>query len=143
MNTLQQFIKQSVGSKGNIFSISPVISPSGDFGRLSGIETIISSWDVILRTPEGSYDNDPEFGSNLMNFIFQPADDSTLDQIKSEITKKLSRYDDRAKIVNLNVNYLPNRKGFTVDIIVDYHGNKDRLSAIIDEATYFQFLSQT
>lgn len=143
MNKIDSFIKQSVGSRGNIFDITSRISPSGDFQRIKNIEVILSSWDVILRTPEGSYDNDPEFGSNLMRYIFQPADDTTLEQVRNEIFNKLSMYDDRAKVVSVVVGYLVDRKGFNVEIEVDYKGNKESLKAIIDETMYFDFLKQT
>jgi hypothetical protein len=77
-----------------------------------------------------------------MNYIFEPADNGTVEMIKSEIKYKLSKYDDRASITDIRINFLSNQKGFNVDIDVVYKGNKALLSAIIDESLYFQFLRQ-
>lgn len=142
MNLLDRFNEQIVGSQKKIFDYISIISPSGDFSKIQDIEVILSSWNNILLTPVGTYPFDSEFGSNLMNFIFEPADTGTAEMIKSEIRSKLNKYDDRASITNIQINFLNNKKGFNIDIEVSYNGEKALLSATISESLYFQFLRQ-
>lgn len=141
-NLLDRFNQQIVGSQGKVFDYVARISPSGDFTKVQDIEAILSSWNNILLTPVGTYPFDSEFGSNLMNYIFEPADTGTAEMIKSEIRYKLSKYDDRATITSIQINFLNNQKGFNVDIDIVYNGEKALLSATISESLYFQFLRQ-
>lgn len=143
MNILDRFNYQIIGSDNKIFDISAKISPSGDFAKLKDLDVIISSWNSILLTPVGTYPFDPDFGSRLLNFVFEPADSQTAKNIENEIVSKLSRYDDRGTIESINLKYLPDRKGFTVDISVDFKGLKGEISATIDDNVYFNFMRQS
>ncbi len=142
MNLLDRFNQQIIGSQKKVFDYIAKISPSGDFSKVQDIEVILSSWNNILLTPVGTYPFDSDFGSNLMSYIFEPADTGTAEMIQSEIRQKLSKYDDRATITDIKINFLNNQKGFNVDIEVNYNGKKALLSAIISESLYFQFLRQ-
>jgi len=142
MNLLDRFNQQIVGSQTKVFDYIARISPSGDFSKIKDIEVILSSWNNILLTPVGTYPFDKDFGSNLMNYVFEPADSGTAEMIKSEIKHKLSKYDDRASITDIRINFLNNQKGFNVDVDVSYNGEKALLSATINESLYFQFLRQ-
>lgn len=46
----------------------------------------------VVFTPKGQKLRDPEFGTNLIRFIFQPLDGETIDGIKSEVKDVVSRY---------------------------------------------------
>lgn len=142
MNTIDSFIKNSSGLADEDFDIVACIAPEGDFKRVRGIEAILSSWDVILRTPQGSYDNDPSFGSNLINLLFEPADSETIEKIKNEIVNKLRIFDPRATIKNISVSFLSDRRGFNVDMLIEYKGLQKNLSLNVDEKSYFQFMNQ-
>jgi len=143
INRVSSFVKNVSGSKSKIFDITSKLSPSGDFERISDIEVILSSWNIILKTPIGTYDHDPDFGSNLVNYIFEPADKTTADLIKTEISNVLSRYDNRATLSNIDVQFLLDKKGFVISLDVMYKGNKEKLKIIINENIYFNFLRQT
>lgn len=138
-NLLDRFKKNVIGSRGNISDFTSVISSSGDFKRVVDFETIMLSWNNILLTSTRSYDHDPEYGSDLYKMIFEPADEITKEKIKNEIITKLTKYDDRATPTSIVVDFLNNRKGFSVDIQVKYRGKKDQLQIIINESKYFKF----
>lgn len=140
MNLLDRFKKTVVGSKGTIADFTSSITSSGDFNRITDIHVILNSWSNILLTPTKTYDHDPEFGSNLYKMIFEPADEKTKNKIKNEIYSKLSKYDDRAKIQELNIFYLTNRKGFVVNIIANYKKQQSEVKIVIDESVYFRFM---
>lgn len=141
-NLLDRFNKQISGSQSRIYDYIEKISPSGDFTKIEGIEVIMSSWNNILISPEGTGPFDKNYGSKLLEFIFDPVDEVTANNIKIEVENKLMQYEDRAKILDIQINFLNNKKGFNVIVDVEYKGKKDRLSTIIDEAVYFNFLRQ-
>lgn len=139
-NLLDRFKKSGVGSAGRIADYLPKVAPYGDFTRITNINTILASWNNILLTPTRTYMHDPEYGTDLIKYIFEPATDATLEKIKKEIEYKLTLYDDRARIDDLEVFFLQNKKGFVTNIYVNYEGEQAELSATIDEETYFNFL---
>ena len=100
-NILDKFQSTSVGSSGSLLDFTGKISPSGDYTKIYDLDVILLSWLNILTTLKGTCDHDPEFGSNLYLFIFDPADSETQDAIKEEIMISLMTYDDRASIENV------------------------------------------
>jgi len=134
---MEKFQKSVIGSGGRIADYTAKIAPYGDFFRVEDLQTILSSWNNILLTPTRTYTYDPEFGSDLYRYVFDPQDEDTRQEIRDEILYKLKRYDDRAQIVDLKIEYLTGQKGFTVSIVVDYEGQTGGVSFEIDESLYF------
>ena len=114
---LDKFKISVVGSNSSIYDYNSVISPVGDFTRLSGINVIMNSWSNILRTAIGSYDHDPKYGCDLHKYIFEPADEDTRNAISDTIRDKLLQYDNRAQIDTVTVDYLKSGKGFVVTLV--------------------------
>lgn len=139
-NFLDRFNKTVVGIHNKVADYIPTISSQGDFKRTTNLDTILLSWNNILLTPVRTYTYDPEYGCELYKMIFEPADDSTIEKIKNEILGKLQTYDDRARIIGIEVQYLTNKKGFTVSINVDYEGERTQLGITLDDAMYFKFM---
>lgn len=135
----EKFLRSSIGSEGILSDYSSTISPRGDFTRLSGINVILSSWNTILSTPVRTVDHDPDFGSGIYRYVFEPIDDQTVQSIREEIISCLSRYDSRATIKSVNVYFLQDVKGFTVDITFSYNNRESCLSLTIDQQSYFNY----
>ena len=140
VSLLKRFEKEISGKKNEIVDFVPEIDATGDFKKIKGIQAIINSWTTILLTPLGTYDHDQKFGSKLFFYIFEPADELTRDKIMTEIDFRLPRFEDRAKIENIDVQFLSNKKGFTVTITVNYDGDTDILSQSITEQTASKLL---
>jgi phage baseplate assembly protein W len=138
-NILDKFKTTSIGSSGRVLDFSSKLSPSGDFSKLYDMDAILASWSNILITPRGSMDHDPEFGSDLHLYIFEPADTVTQESIKNEIYKAITTYDDRANIDEINVSFFKNKKGFNISIIANYEGDHSEMSLTMDENTYMSF----
>ena len=138
-NILDKFKTTSIGSSGRILDFSSKLSPSGDFNKLFDMDAILTSWSNILMTPRGSMDHDPEFGSDLYLYIFEPADTVTQESIKNEIYKAITTYDDRANIDEINVAFFKNKKGFNVSIVASYEGDNSEMNFTMDENTYMSF----
>ena len=138
-NLLSRFNQTVVGSGSKMGDYKSTISSKGDFKRIQGIEVIINSWNNILVTPKRSYMFDPEYGSNLYKMVFEPTDEKTKQQIIQETVGSIRKYDDRAQISNIKVEFFPNLKGFTVALDVSYDGDTSQLQVVIDQNSYFQF----
>jgi len=140
---LRRFNQTVAGSDSKLADYQAVISSVGDFRRIKNLEVILSSWNNILITPRRSYQFDPEYGSDIYKLIFEPADNDTLERIKTEVVETLLRYDNRAIIENVEVNLLSNRKGFNISIDVKYEGKTGQLEVVIDEDAYFKVFETT
>lgn len=140
---LKRFNQTVAGTRNQISDYVSVIAPVGDFRRISDIEVILNSWNNILITPKRSYIFDPEYGSNLYKLVFEPLDQITQEKIREEVIETIQRYDDRATIKNVTINFLPNYKGFQVNIDVSYKGDSSQLQVVIDQNVYFKFFEST
>jgi len=134
-NLLDRFNKEVIGSDSKIYDYLPKITASGDFKRIKGIDVIISSWNNILLTPRGTFLFDPEYGSELYKLVFEPVDDTTIERIKTEISSRLLIYDNRAEILSVDTLLKPNGKGYQINIVVEYEGEKGILSVSFDDST--------
>lgn len=139
-NLLDRFNKTVKGADDKDADYQPKIVNAGDFRRIEDIEVILSSWTNILVTPKRTYQYDPEYGSDLYKLVFDPADESTEEQIIQETIETLRTYDPRALVSNVEVSFIESRKGFNVAIDVQYKGERNQLQVIIDENVYFKFL---
>lgn len=135
-NILDKFRQTSVGSTGRILDYTSKLSSSGDFSKIYDLDAIITSWNNILITPKGSKDHDPEFGSNLYLYLFEPADTETQEGIKNEIIESISTYDNRASIDDIKVLFFSNKKGFNVTISIEFDGEISDITINLDESMY-------
>ncbi len=83
-STLEKFQKNIIGSRNRIVDYVDIVASSGDFSRVSNVQAILNSWNNILLTNVRSYVANPEYGSNLYKYVFDPADDVTMEGKKSE-----------------------------------------------------------
>lgn len=142
-NLLERFNKQVVGSSSKLYDYLTVISSRGDFKRIEDLNVILNSWNNILLTPRGTYLHDPEFGSDLYKYVFEPADDTTVEAIKSEVVDRITLYDDRATIEDAVVTIQNNGKRVNVELYVNYKGEKGILDVKFDDTTFADFLTRT
>jgi phage baseplate assembly protein W len=76
-------------------------SPKGFFLDLTTTDNQAIKSDLmhLILTRKGQRLYNPNFGTNLLRFIFEPNDDLTFSQIKQEITDVVKRY-----LPNLQIN---------------------------------------
>lgn len=134
-NLLSRFNKEVIGSDNNIYDYLAKITAKGDFKRVDNINVIITSWNNILMTPRRTYIMDPEYGSDLHKILFDPVDESTVERIKAEVVSRIRLYDDRATIEEVEILLNSNRKGFTVNLLIEYEGETGTLSVKFDDST--------
>jgi len=130
VTSLEKFKNNIIGSGNRISDYVPTVSSAGDFSKVTNIQVILNSWNNILLTPTRTYIANPEYGSNLYRYIFDPADGVTIEAIKDEIRYRLMLYDNRALLTNIEVSFMPDRHGFIVDIDMKY--KNDTASMVIE-----------
>ncbi len=133
INLIDKFNKEIVGSKETISDYIPRILPHGDFGKIYGLNAILNSWSNVLVTPCKTYIGDPEYGSNLYKLIGRPTNEQTKENIKNEIINTIQKYDDRAQISDIDIQFLSDKKGFTVKLSIEYDGEISDTSFSINE----------
>ena len=142
-NLLDRFKTQVIGSEETLRDYLSIIASVGDFKRINDLNVIINSWNNILLTPRGTYLHDPEFGSDLYKYVFEPSDDATTEGIKREVIDRISLYDNRATIEDIEVNISNNGKRVSIKIYVDFQGEKGSLDVKFDDTTFADFLTRT
>lgn len=137
MSKLSKFNELVIGNSREPTDFSPIISSSGDFTILRGLDVILNDWNNILMIPLGSYTDDPELGSNLYRLIFESANENLTKKIEEEVKIRLSRFDDRASIVSVESEFNPSNKSYDIYITVYYKGETSELKITADESSFF------
>jgi phage baseplate assembly protein W len=91
-------------------------------------DSIRSDITHLLFTPTGSRLRDPKFGSNLIRLLFQPHDEITFGDIKTEINTSVSRYLPKVTITDLQVENADDMEGRTARVKMNYK---------VDEGQFF------
>ena len=140
-NLLDRFKSSVIGSADSIRDYLPNIEAKGDFQSTVDINVIINSWRNILLTPRRNYPHDPVYGSDLYKMVFDPLDEITVQRIEDEVYAVIQRYDNRAFIESVNIKYLKIEKGVSLDIYVDYKGDRGLLSLVLNEQIFSGLLT--
>jgi phage baseplate assembly protein W len=83
-------------------------------------------------TARGTYIFDPDYGSDIYKYVYEPADEIVKQDIFNELENSLRLYEDRGEI-SYDVAFFSNKRGFVVDITVEYGEDKKTIGVTIDE----------
>lgn len=133
-NTLEKFRDTIPGNSKTPTDIVPLMDPSGDLKKITGIDVIVTGIRNLLLTSKGSYVFDPEYGVGIHRYIFDLFDERTEELIKSEITGALRRYEGRASVKPVIRKLSGGRKGFKIDLEIKYRGENRSISLSFDES---------
>ena len=124
-----------------LFGCLPEKGKNGDFKTYSDLEVIMQSIYVILNTPKGSRVWQPEFGCGVMTYIWDLADDKTIDKMRSEIESALLRWEPRINVTSVEVYLSPYSQGI-VDVNISFsYAGKDYTKNLSLSTTYNSDLS--
>lgn len=71
----------------------------------------------LLFTPKGQRVRNPNFGTNILKYIFEPNDDKTMTDIKIELQEVINKYFPGLKLLEINIDRDEEAvKDITVDI---------------------------
>jgi phage baseplate assembly protein W len=86
----------------------------------------------VIFTPKGQKLRDPDFGTDLIKYIFGPKDSATFSGIKSEITRQISRYVPQVEFRDINI-YNSETDEHGIIVSVEYgvkNGNKTDVTTV-------------
>lgn len=86
----------------------------------------------VIFTPKGSKLRDPEFGTDLVRFIFSSDEKSSLDGIKQEITSQIMKHVPQVEFRDIEI-YKEEKDGNSIVVMVEYgvkKGNKTEVTTV-------------
>lgn len=86
----------------------------------------------IIFTPKGQKLRDPDFGTNLVNYIFSPMDSTTFADLKGEISEQISKYVPDVEFRDISI-YNNEDNDNSVVVMVEYgvkKGNKTEITKV-------------
>lgn len=81
----------------------------------------------LIFTPKGQKIRDPEFGTNLIKYLFNPNDEDSWSEIKEDIKNSVSKFIPSVMFNNVNV-YAESGNGHGVIVELSYSVNEDNMS---------------
>jgi len=78
----------------------------GFFTKVSGKELLRDNLTQLIRTERGERVMLPHYGMNLRRYLFEPLDELTFSNIRSEIVYSINSYEPRVEILKLRVSSL-------------------------------------
>jgi len=89
---------------------------------------------MILLTNPGERVMLPEFGSGIMNLLFDPLDSETVAQIKARIAEAIAMWDDRIAFVDFQVRI--NESNHQLECKVVFQNAKDPMATALQEVNF-------
>lgn len=83
---------------------------------IDGKDAIKSSIMHLIFTPKGQRVRNPDFGTNLIQYIFNPDDSQTWSDIKSEIRESVSKFVPNTNIDDITISTTDNGLGLIASI---------------------------
>lgn len=80
------------------------------------VDGIISDLMHLIFTPKGQRLRDPEFGTNLIQFIFEPNDDQTWGDVEMEIKECVSKNIPNCSINHIEIYDVEDGRGLVAEI---------------------------
>jgi len=130
--SFEDFFYSVPDSDKSNFDINNVFTAYGDWSKLEGANIIIKRIISQLLIIKGTYPFDPLFGENLLQFLYEPFDEITMDKIKDVVGEVVQQNRGKEKITYEVLKYSTG-KGFRINIIIDMNGKKVKYPVDIDE----------
>lgn len=102
------------------FGFTSQIAPTGDFNTYHGKNLAIYRLAVLLSIASGSYFNDPDLGINLMMYIFKPMTKQNVGLIKTELERKIEKYEKDFYLRDISVTSNASTKKITIKLFLKY-----------------------
>lgn len=117
------YLKTSYMANGKYINIDFPFkeSPQGFYVNLNADTQKAIKADLmhLLLTRKGQRIYNPDFGTNLMKYIFEPNDSLTLESVKNEVNASVNKYLPKLKVINLSVTQSTTNE-YVATIRIDY-----------------------
>jgi phage baseplate assembly protein W len=104
---------------GSGLAFPPAADSRGAMAMVAYEEDIRQSIQIILATNPGERVMRPDFGAGLRDFVFEPADLSTINRLKTRVQESLIDFEPRISVQNVDVTIDPVTKN-TLFISITY-----------------------
>lgn len=84
----------------------------------------------LLTQEKGKFYPDPEFGSELQKYLFEPMTPALGKQMQSEIKSLIEKYYPQITLIGIDINMDPTNKGVYIDIKYRYSDSAQDISTI-------------
>jgi len=111
------------------------ITDYGDFLEVYDIDVMIDALEKIFGIMLETYPFDPELGSNLFRYIWEPFDDITMENLENDVRNVMSQHIPGLKLRNLNI-VTSNDKSFILELYVEFQGVKRTSQFLFDKSGY-------
>ena len=108
MSTKAQHITETLLKKqyySDFFNNFLIHPNKRDLAVLKNEDAVKRSVKNLLLTNKGEKPYDNNYGCNIRRYLFDLVDDTTIENIKTEIRSAIENYEQRAEIYNLDVGY--------------------------------------
>ena len=85
---------------------------------------------ILLTQEKGKFYPDPEFGSNLQKYLFEPITPALGKQMQSEIRELIEKYYPQITLVGIDVSLDPDNNGVYIDIRYKYSDASQQISKL-------------
>lgn len=103
-----------------IFGISGIsidlLSNLGNVKSVISVKKFHEDLKVLLETKKGTMIGDPNFGSNLCDLLYEPANQYTASLIRHEVALTIERYYEQVVIDSVDVTF----KAHTIQLLISY-----------------------
>lgn len=85
----------------------------------------------VLFTPKGQKLRDPDFGTDVIKYIFSPSDSITFNNLKSDISEQISKY--VPSVVFRDISIYKDEEDGNIVVMVEYgvsKGNKTEITKV-------------
>ena len=86
----------------------------------------------VVFTPKGQKLRDPDFGTNLIRYIYSPSDTITFNDVKTELTTQINKYVPSVEFRDVTIYNSETEEGGII-VIVEYgvkRGNKTEITTV-------------
>ena len=86
----------------------------------------------VVFTPKGQKLRDPDFGTNLIRYVYSPSDRITFNDVKTELTTQINKYVPSVEFRDVSIYNSETEEGGII-VIVEYgvkRGNKTEITTV-------------
>ena len=86
----------------------------------------------VVFTPKGQKLRDPDFGTNLIRYIYSPSDTITFNDVKTELTTQINKYVPSVEFRDVSI-YNSETEESGIIVMVEYgvkRGNKTEITTV-------------
>lgn len=98
---------------------------TGTLLKRTNVEAVKRSLRNLLSTDKGERLFLPDFGTNIKQYLFEPADSVTKENLKVSISEAIKIYEPRAYVDAVNVSLSNDEHTYIIDIIFKVINNPD------------------